>query len=336
MEQLLKKLCSLNGTSGREQKVREFIIENVKNYCTVKVDNCGNIICLKKGKFNSENQLMIDAHMDEVGFIVTSICEDGFIKFETVGGIDPSVVLARRVVFQNGTVGVISSKPIHLLSAEERKKMPEISNMYIDIGANSKEDAEKYIALGDTAVFQTEYLNMGNKFLSKAIDNRVGCAILIKLLQEESMYDYYATFTWGEEIGLRGAKTATYTVNPKYAIVLEATTASDLAGVPASSKVCELNGGAVISFMDKATLYDKDLFNLSVETAKLNNIKYQIKSAVAGGNNAGAIHQTRKGVKTLALSVPCRYIHSGSSVAALEDVFSVYNLAKQLIKELCK
>lgn len=336
MENLLGKLCSINGTSGREQKCREFIIENIKDYCKVSVDNNGNIICFKKGKFNSEKKVMIDAHMDEVGFIVTNITEQGFIKFDTIGAIDISVLLARRVVFENGTLGVISSKPVHLLSEEDRKKMPKLEELYIDIGATSKQDAEKYLSLGDTAVFESGYQNIGNKFLSKAIDDRVGCAILIKLLQEESMYDFYATFTYGEEIGCRGAKAATYYVNPDCAIVLEATTAADLCGVPSDKRVCELNKGAVISFMDKATLYDKNLFDLTLKVAKENNINYQIKAMVSGGNNSGAIHQTREGVKTIALSVPCRYIHSASSVASISDVNAVYSLAKLLLEEICK
>lgn len=336
MEQLLKKLCSLNGTSGREDKVKQFIIENIKEYCEVKQDKNGNLICFKKGKFNSEKKVMVDAHMDEVGFIVTSVTDDGFLKFETVGGIDVSVIMARQVVFENGLIGVVSSKPIHLLTAEECKKMPKVSDLFIDIGATSKEDALSRISLGDTAVFYSEYLNIGDKIMSKALDDRVGCAVLIKLLQAESMYDFYATFTWGEEVGLRGAKTAAFSVNPDYALVLEATTAADLDGVSENEKVCSVNEGVVISFMDKSTLYDKELYDLAIITAKENNIKFQIKSAVAGGNNSGAIHLSREGVKTLALSLPCRYIHSPYSVGSLKDIESIYALAKAMIKEICK
>lgn len=336
MERLLKKLCSLNGTSGREEKVRNFIIENIKDHCEYTVDKTGNIICLKKGKLTSDKRIMLDAHMDEVGFIVTYITDDGFLKFDTVGGIDVSVIMTRKVVFDNGVTGVVSSKPIHLLSADESKKMPKTEDLFIDIGSTSKQDAERYVKKGDTAVFCSEYTNIENRILSKAIDDRAGCAVLIKLLQSDALYDFYATFSWGEEIGCRGAKTATFEINPDYAIVLEATTASDILGVDEDKTVCKLGKGVAVSFMDRSTLYDKELFDLSLRLAEENGIPCQVKSAVAGGNNSGAIHQSRTGVKTIALSVPCRYIHSASSVADLDDIAAAYNLAKVMLREIAK
>lgn len=334
MEQLISKLCLLSGTSGNEGAVRDFIIQNVKDYCDVKIDATGNIICYKKGRLSSDKTIMIDAHMDEVGFIVTNITEDGFLKFASVGGVSPSVSIARRVVFSNGTVGVISAKPVHLLSSDERKKLPDLDDMFIDIGAKSKEDALKYVNLGDTAVFEGDFIKIENNILSKAIDDRVGVAILIKMLKEDSLYDFYGVFSWGEEIGCRGAKTATFALNPEYAIVLEATTAADIDGVSKENKVCSLGEGTVLSFMDRGTLYDKELFETAKAVAEKNNINYQIKSAVAGGNNASAIHLSRSGVKTVALSVPCRYIHSARSICCYDDVVSSYLLASALLKEL--
>lgn len=334
MEQLINKLCLLNGTSGSEEKVREFIINTVKDHCEVKQDRNGNLICYKKGRFSTDKTIMVDAHMDEVGFIVTGYTADGFLKFSSVGGVEPSVAIARRIVFQNGKKGVICAKPIHMLKGDEKSKIPEIEDMFIDIGAVSEAQAEQLVPLGTTAVFESEFLINENNIFSKALDDRVGVAVLIKMLVNDALCDFYGVFSWGEEIGCRGAKTAAYSLNPDYAIVLETTTAADIEGVAKENTVCSLNNGVAISFMDRGTLYDKQLFDTAKAVAERNNITYQIKSAVAGGNNAAAIHLSRDGVKTITLSVPCRYIHSGVSVCNYNDVVSQYLLANALLKEI--
>lgn len=332
MEQL-KALCELQGVSGREDAVRNYIIEKIKDKAEVSVDALGNVIAFVKGKTCASKKVMADAHMDEVGFIVHYITPDGMLKFQTVGGIMTGVLLARRVRFSNGTVGVISSKPIHLLEGDQRDKMPDEESLYIDIGASSYEEASAVVSLGDCAVFDERFEQLGDLMVSKALDDRAGCAALIDIINGEVEYDFYAVFSVMEEIG-HGARTATFSVNPDYAVVLEATTAADIAGVAEDKKVCKVKNGATVSFMDRGTMYDKALFDKTLEIAKENGVKCQIKSYVSGGNNAAGIHQTGDGVKTVAISVPCRYIHSASCVASEEDVTSVRDLARAVIMKM--
>ncbi|MBQ7108229.1 MAG: M42 family metallopeptidase [Clostridia bacterium] len=327
---LLKKLCELNGPSGNENAVRDFILSEIAPYCDAKVDQMGNIIAFKKGDEAPKYKVMLDAHMDEVGVIVNGITADGFIKFETVGGIETEALIAKKVRFGN-IVGVIGAKPVHQSSPDERKKLPSIDSLYIDIGANSKEDAENFIGLGDIGTFESEWADLSDDiFRSKAVDDRVGCAVLINLLKAPAKYDFYATFTIGEEIGLRGARTATYSVDPDFAIALECTTAADI-GKNTENPVTKVGEGVAVSFMDRATLYDRELYDFAIKTASEKGIPLQIKTAVSGGNNAGAIHLTKGGVRTITLSLPGRYIHSSGVVGSKSDLFAEHDLAKALL-----
>ena len=331
MFELLRKLCNIDGTSGDENVVRDFIINEIKDFCEYRIDNLGNIIAFKKGKNDSAKKVMLDAHMDEVGLIITSVTGDGFLKFKTVGGIDTSALMFRNVKINSKLNGVISGKPIHLLSSEERKKLPKEESLYIDIGASSKDEALSYVSLGDRAVLCGEYAETEENIISKALDDRVGCGALIKLIKEFDDYDFYASFSVQEEVGLRGAKVSAFAVNPDSAIVLEGTTAADISGVAEENKVCKLGQGVAVSFMDGATVYDREYYNFALNSG----IKCQPKSAVAGGNNSGAIHLSREGVRTVALSLPCRYIHSASSVANKEDAENLYELAQYMLKGIC-
>lgn len=325
----LKELCLLNGISGDESEVRKFIIEKIKDKCEYSVDNLGNIIALRKGEKVPSKRLMIAAHMDEVGFIVTAVRADGTLLFDTVGGIDSLVVSGRRVLVGKKYIsGVIGSLPVHRLSAEERKKSPKISSMYIDIGAESRAEAEKYVSQGDCVYFDSEYLEFGeNMIKSKALDDRAGCSVMLELIEKEHEFDTYYVFNTQEEIGLRGSRVSAFSVNPDIAIVLETTTASDIDGVSGAGKVCQVGKGAVVSYMDRTTMYNRDLYNLAFDAAKENNIKIQTKSVVAGGNDSGAIHITGNGVKTVAISLPCRYLHSPSCVIKADDYEEVLKLA---------
>ncbi len=331
MFDILEKLCNLDGTSGDENTVRDFIINEIKDYCQYKTDNLGNIIAFKKGKNKSLKRLMVDAHMDEAGLIITSVTPEGFLKFKTVGGIDTAALMFRGVKINGKMGGVISGKPVHLISGEERKKPPQKDSLYIDIGADSKETALKHIALGDRAVLCGDYQESGDNIISKALDDRVGCAVLIKLIKEYDAYGFYAVFSVQEEVGCRGAKVAAFAVKPDSAIALEGTTAADISGVGEENTVCKLNGGPAVSFMDGSTVYDKDYYNYALNSP----ITCQPKSAVTGGNNSGAIHLSREGVRTIALSLPCRYIHSASSVACKNDCDSLYKLACFMIEGIC-
>lgn len=326
----LENLCRIYGTSGNEDFVREYILGEIKDFCEAYVDSLGNIIAFKKGKKTPNKKIMFDAHMDEVGIIVTAVTPDGFLKFATVGGIKESVLLCRKVVFENGISGVICLKPIHLISSEEGKKLPKEDTLYIDIGAADRAAAEEMLSIGSYGVLEGEFITSGNLIKSRALDDRIGCAVLIDLIKSDADYDFYATFTVQEEIGTRGARVAAYTVNPDFCIVLEGTTANDIADTSADKQVCVLGMGAAVSFMDKGTMYDREMFNAAVNS----EIKCQIKRAVAGGNNAAGIHQTRSGVRTLAISVPCRYIHSPSSVAAISDIESARALAEFMLNKI--
>jgi len=331
MTDLLKKLCSLDGTSGDEKSVREFITSQIDGFCDWRVDRLGNIIAFKKGKKTALKKVMVDAHTDEVGLIITNITSEGFLKFKTVGGIDTAALMLRKVRINGSISGVISGKPIHLLSGDEGKKLPKADSLYIDIGAISKEDAEKYVMLGDRGVICGDPIVSGEKILSKALDDRIGCAILITLLRQESEYDFYASFSVQEELGLRGAKTAAFAIDPQCAIVLEGTTAADIADVPEEKSVCKLGLGPAVSFMDGATVYDRDFYNAAMNSG----IDCQPKAAVTGGNNAGSIHLSRDGVRTVGISVPCRYIHTASSVASLSDCENAIKLAEYMLCGIC-
>lgn len=332
MKKILEALCSIHGISGREESVREYIIEKIKGNAEVRVDALGNIIAFKKGKNRALKKVMADAHMDEVGFIITDVTSDGFLKFQTVGSIETPVMMSRRVVINGKTSGVICSKPIHLLGGDEKKKLPSKDSFYIDIGAKDKEDALKVIGPGDVAAFLDEYTEAGDLLVSKALDDRVGCAVLIDLINSESEYDFYATFSVLEEVGA-GARTAAFSVKPDFAFVLEATTAADIRGVDEDDTVCNVGNGVVASFMDRGTVYDRPLFDEVLKTAKEKGIKCQVKRAVTGGNNAAGIHQTGEGIRTSALSVPCRYIHSASCTASFDDVVAQRDLVKVMIEK---
>lgn len=337
MLETLKTLCTLDGTSGREEDVRNYIISRIEGKCEYTVDPLGNILAFKKGANVPKNKVMLSAHMDEVGFIVTYITDDGYIKFATVGGIDSKVIAGRTVKFSQSkkpVYGVIGLKAVHLIENSEKGKVPSVSQMCIDIGASSKEEAEKYVSIGDSAYFVSSAQEFGdNKFKAKAIDDRFGCSVLIKMIETVLPYDAHFAFLVQEEVGLRGAGSAAYTIKPDYAIVLESTTAADVAGVHGADCVCKLGSGAVVSFMDRSTVYNHEMFKGAFEIAKKNSIACQAKTMVAGGNDAGAIHKSCGGVKTITVSLPCRYIHSGTSVADKRDMKSCADLAVALYEE---
>jgi len=333
---LLEKLCKANGISGDEHQVRDIIFENITNTdVSITTDALGNLIVFKKGKERPKNKLMISAHMDEIGLIATNITKDGYVKFETVGGIDSKVLPGKRVVSGNNVKGVINSKPPHLLSEEEIKSVFKASQLYIDIGCTRKDEAEKLIGPGDGIYFNSIFESSNGRILSKALDNRAGCFILLSMINEPLPYDMYFAFVVQEEVGLRGAKTAAYAINPDYALVVEATTASDLPSVSKENHVCKLGGGAVVSIMDKKTIYPKELYQLAFSCAEHTQSKIQVKTSVTGGNDAGSIHISRAGVKTLSLSVPCRYIHAPVSMVLEEDICSTLTILKEISKRIC-
>lgn len=332
LEALLRELCEINGTSGGEDAVRDHIYEKIKNKCDCILDPQGNLIAKYKGAERSNNKLMISAHMDEVGLIVTSIDPDGTLSFNCVGGVDADAVIGRQVTVEtsegilNGAVG---SKAVHNMTDDEKKSAPVFDNMYIDIGAKDKSEAEQYVRPGDYAYFKADYASLGGRLIrSKAIDDRAGCAMMIAMiLEDEIKYDCTFTFVVQEEIGLRGARTAAYSVDPDFAIVLEATTAADIPLSSGEKKCCELGKGPVVSYMDRSAVYDRRLYAMAGEEADKNNIPWQTKTVIAGGNDSGAIHISRGGVRTIAVSVPCRYLHTPSCVIDTKDYADSCRLA---------
>lgn len=339
---LLERLCSASGISGDEGAVRDIIIEEIKEYAEYRIDNLGNIIVHKKGKKPAKCRLMLSAHMDEVGLMVTDITSDGYIKFDEVGGIDRRVLPGKSVVVGKKRInGVIGIKPVHLCKGEENLTVPEFGDMYIDIGASSSEEAASYVVIGDAVSYRSSFTENDHTICSKAIDDRFGCYVLIELIKSDLEYDADFVFAVQEEVGLRGSKVAAYTVDPEFALVIETTTSAEIPEVDKSAQVCFLGEGAVISVMDRRTIYDKEMVELAFSVADQINVKAQYKRAVAGGNDAGAIHQSRGGVRTLAVSLACRYLHAPNTVASKADCESVLALSKKMCGliaggELCK
>lgn len=332
----LKELTEIPGVSGDETRVREFIFDKIKGLCDeIITDSIGNLICIKRGNGKNSKKVMVCAHMDEVGFIVSRITDDGFLKFKTVGGIDPRVLVSKKVQIGHGNIpGVIGAKAIHLQEKEEREQVPKIENLYIDIGAKEKSEAMKVVQVGDYCVFSTQYTEYGDDYVcAKALDDRLGCACMMELAGESFPCDLYLVFTVQEEVGLRGARVASERIEPDIAVVLEGTTCSDVYGTDRKDYSTVSGNGAALSIIDRSTYYDKTLLMSLCETAKRHNIPVQFKQTATGGNDAGAIHLSSGGVKTAAISVPARYIHSPSSVIKKSDYEAVKILVKMFLKE---
>lgn len=336
----LKELTDLPGVSGDEGQVRAFIADKMQNLCDELVtDSIGNLICLKKGTDENPKRLMVCAHMDEVGLICSRITDDGFIKFKCVGGIDTRVLVSKKVRIGRRLIsGVIGAKAIHLQEKEEREQVPKVTDLYIDIGAKDKAEAEKHVSVGDYCVFDSEFVEFGSGFIkAKALDDRLGCACLMSLAEERFAFDLYLVFTVQEEVGLRGARVAAERIRPDAAIVLEGTTCSDVYGTDEKDYSTISGGGAALSILDRGTYYDKELTNALYATAKQHEIPVQFKQTASGGNDAGAIHTAAGGVKTAAISVPARYIHSSTSVVNKSDYEALKALIHTFLKEgFCK
>lgn len=332
----LKELTELHGGAGYEDAVRDFIVEKIKDKSDeLYVDTIGNLIAVKHSKNKDPKKVMVCAHMDEVALIVTKITDEGFLKFDTLGGIDTSVLVSKKVLVNGTLPGVIGAKAIHLQKKGERTSAMEIENLYIDIGAKDKKSAEKHVAIGDCAVFDSEYTEYGDGFIkAKALDDRLGCAALIELFDEDYDFDLYGAFTAQEETGLRGAQIAVKRICPDFALVLETTACNDTHGGTERDKSTIAGNGVVLSFADLRTYYDKEILKDVVSVAGKHNIPYQFKKTVSGGNDAGAIHLSCGGIKTVTMSVATRYIHSPSSVIKKSDYEAMKKLAKKYLQEV--
>lgn len=335
--EILSEICAIDGVSGDEDRVRKYIQTLVTPYADkIKSDRLGNLMVLKKSGSNLPPR-MLAAHMDEAGFIVRGVTEDGYIKFVPVGGVDVRVTIGKhlRINGAKGAVyGVTGICPVHLSSESAKKKAPKFDDLYIDIGASTREEALKCVNIGDYISFTTEPAPFGNGyFKAKAIDDRVGCAVMIKLICEcrAPARDTWFVFTTREEIGGAGAKVSSFTISPAEAMVLEGTTAADIPGVSGDKTVCRLDKGVVISYMDKSAIYSPDMFRALCQIAEENRIPYQTKTVIAGGTDAGSIYVSRGGIPCSGLAVPVRYIHSPASVVKISDCEVMYSLARLYI-----
>lgn len=327
MLETVKNLCALAGASGCEDEVRDYIAERVHPHADeIIIDAMGNLLVYKKGKKPAVKTVMLCAHMDEVGVIITGICDDGRLNFDFVGGVDRRVAIGKRVFLgKNKVLGVIAYGK---LTANEKKTVPAVTDLRIDIGTENKEDAEKLVALGDTGVFDSETVEFGDGFLkAKAIDDRVGCAVMLKLIESELPIDCWFAFTVQEEVGTRGAFGAAFRITPDIALTIEGTTAADIPSVPQNKKVCAPGQGVVIPFMDRGSIANRDLYALITGLAEKNGIPWQTKQFVAGGTDAGAIQRTKAGVKTIGIAAAVRYIHSPACVARVKDFEDMLKLS---------
>lgn len=334
---VLRELCDLVGVSGREDAVRRYILDKIESSSApheVTTDRMGNVLVHMIGKNRSSKKLLLDAHMDEVGIIISHIHDDGTLSFETVGGIDKGALFGHLVQIGD-RIGVIGGKAVHQCRDEEKETVPPTESMTIDIGYSANSPSVSDIRVGDVGTFLGEFSQWGNGFIKgKAIDNRFGCAILLELAQTQPLYDVWLSFSVQEEVGLRGAGVVGESVRPDIAIAIDATTASDIAGCAEKDVVCRVGNGAVVSFADKATLYDEDLYREIRELAENNGIMTQTKTRIAGGNNAGALQRSYHGVRVAAISLPCRYLHSSSCVANIKDAEAIEALLRVLIERL--
>ena len=346
--ELIEALSLAFGPSGCEDEVRELIRPRAEAVADrTYVDRMGNLVAVMSfGKSDNKKRIMISAHMDEVGFMITDVKEDGMLGYGCIGGIDPSVVAGRKIVVGNekGRIsGIICSKAVHQKSAEEREKPVKHDKLYMDIGAQSRAEAEALVSVGDYATFDSEFYAFGKDgrtLKCKALDDRMGCAAMLEIMDSfrkdppTSDIEVYFGFTVREEIGFSGAGPAAARIAPDLSIVLETTAIGDLPTTEACRRVADVGKGGVVSIADRSTFYNRELVDKAMEIAEKNGIPAQLKRYVSGGNDAGHIHKTLEGVKTLAISVPTRYLHSPSCVASMDDYESVRDLAKAIMTQI--
>lgn len=315
---LLKELTSIYGPSSREEIVAKYIENEVKAYVDeISTDPLGNLIVRKKGK---GNKIMVSAHMDQIGLMVTDIDEDGFIRFTNVGGLSPSLIQNQRFIFENGIIGVANYEPV------EDKAKTKLSNMYLDIGILDGEKVKEKVQIGDICVYHSEFIETDDVVTSNYLDDRVGCFILIEAIKnvKETDNDLYFVFSVQEEVGLRGAKTASYGIKPDYGLAVDVTATGD---TPEDDRMAlKLGNGAAIKVKDNSVMTHLKVRTALMDLASDNNIKYQLEVLEYGGTDAGAIHTSRKGTPTGAISIPCRYIHSSVETASKEDIIACIDL----------
>lgn len=337
--ELLNKICQAPGAPGYEKKIRELIIQEVTPYVdSIELDNMGNVYAIKKGK--AKRRVMVGAHMDEIGFIVTHIDEKGFIRFHTLGGFDPKTLTAQRVLIhgKEDVIGVMAAKPIHVMTLDERNKVAKTTDFFIDTGL-SKEEVEALVKIGDPITRERSFIEMGNCVNSKSLDNRLAVFILIEALRElkdkEVPYDVYGVFTVQEEVGIRGANVSAMRINPDFGFGLDTTIAYDLPGAAAHEKITSLGEGAAIKIMDASTICDYRMVDYMKKTADKHGIKWQPEILTAGGTDtAGIQRMTEGGSIAGAISIPTRHLHQVIEMANKDDIQGSIELLKNCLVDL--
>lgn len=337
---LLKQICEVAGAPGFEQRVREMVINEVTPLVDdLQVDAMGNVIAIKKGR-SSEKKVMVAAHMDEIGFIVTHIDNKGFIKFHTLGGFDPKTLTAQRVIIhgKKDVIGVMGSKPIHIMSADERSKAVKTKDFFIDTGL-TKAEVEANIQVGDPITRERSLIQMGDCVNCKSLDNRVSVFILLETLRQlqdvEVPFDVYATFTVQEEVGIRGASVAAQQINPDFGIALDVTIAYDLPGAQSHESITQLGEGTAIKIMDGGVICDYRMVNYLKATANSHNIKWQPEILTGGATDTRGLQQRgRNGAIAGAISIPTRYIHQVIEMAHQKDIYDSIALLKFALLKL--
>ncbi|BDZ71181.1 M42 family metallopeptidase [Methanobacterium petrolearium] len=342
MKQLLEKLSNASGVSGFEDEVRNLMMEELKGHVDdLEVDKMGNLIAIKKGK-PSGKTVMLAAHMDEIGLMVRYIDKNGFIKFSKLGGINDQMLLNQEVfIHSNGEkiLGVIGSKPPHRMKAADKKKPVNYENMFIDIGANSKEDAEEIVNIGDPITIKQEFAALKNDLvMGNAMDNRVGCAVLLEVLKRaHSDATIYGVGTVQEEVGLKGARTAAYRINPDMALALDVTISGDHPGMKEEDAPAKAGDGPCIILTDasgRGIITHPQIKELLINVANEEEIPYQLEVSEGGTTDATAIHLTREGIPTGVISPPSRYIHTPVSVVNIKDVENAVKLILAVLNTL--
>ncbi|MBW6483825.1 MAG: M42 family metallopeptidase [Vicingaceae bacterium] len=336
---LLKEIAEVAGAPGHEQRIREIVIREVTPLVDeVTIDNMGNVYAIKKGK--TKKRVMIGAHMDEIGFMVTHIDEDGFVRFHTLGGFDPKTLTAQRVIIhgKKDVIGVMGSKPIHVMSAEERLKLPKTTDFFIDLGMNKKE-VEKIVSLGDPITRERGLIEMGNCVNCKSLDNRLAVFILIESLKElknkKIPYDVYGVFTVQEEVGVRGANVAALEIKPDFGFGLDTTIAFDVPGSKPEEVITKLGAGTAIKVMDSSTICDYRMVKYMEKVAAKHKITYQKEILTAGGTDTAGIQRMNPGGAIAgAISIPTRHIHQSIEMANKDDIQGSIDLLTNCLLEI--
>ncbi len=333
---LLGEICEISGAPGFEQRIREKVISLVKPLVDViEIDAMGNVVAIKRGR--ERKKIMVAAHMDEISFIATHIDEEGFVRFHPLGGFDPKTLTAQRVIIHGSKdiLGVMGTKPIHVMKPEERKRVPEITEYFIDTGM-PREEVEKIVRIGDPITRERKLVEMGDCVNAKSLDNRVSVFILLEALRELKdqvlPFDLYAVFTVQEEVGLRGATSATLGIDPDFGIVLDVTMAYDLPNAQPHEKVTELGKGAAIKVMDGSTICDYRMVRFMREVAKNHEVPFQMEILPAGGTDGAAMQRyTKGGSITGGISIPTRYLHQVIEMAHKKDIAACTKLLQQCL-----